>query len=164
MSTQVFDRIVEADNLPAPATKLVITRCFSRCEYPAFWALLIIGKFYDSAGRVIWSTEIFLGQFSWLDDEESSSQSGTESDTASDSDSEATHSVVSSSEEDTESQDEEQSEFESSSGKTLPPIKLTNLPPGFGIPDCLLNFQANANTRGSCFIIPRTDIGRHRGY
>lgn len=119
MSTHAPDRVIAIDSLPAPATKLVITRCFQWSNNPPFWALLVTGKFYNAAGRVIWSTEVFLGQLSWLGDADSSSQSDTESNTASDSSSEeSSHSITPHSDQDIESEDEgEQLDSESSSGE-----------------------------------------------
>lgn len=122
MSARVPELVFEADNLPYPAVKLIITRCFQWNNNPPFWALLITGKFYNAAGRVIWSTEVFLGQFSWLDDADYSSQGDTQSvtETDSSSDDESSHSITQASQQDTESEaDEEQSDSEHSSGEKL---------------------------------------------
>lgn len=119
MSTRVSEHVIEVDGLPYPATKLIITRCYNSSDDPSYWAALIVGAFYDASGHVLWSTEIFFGQFSWLDESESSDQSDTESDTSSDSSGEESHSVThSSNEQDAESEaGDEQSSSESSSGQ-----------------------------------------------
>lgn len=53
---------VDADFLPSPATKLVITECFEEFPGTSCWAWLIVAAFYDCHGRPIWSTEVFYAQ------------------------------------------------------------------------------------------------------
>ncbi|KAK3191934.1 hypothetical protein K4F52_001977 [Lecanicillium sp. MT-2017a] len=53
---------VDADFLPSPATKLVITECFEEFPGTSFWAWLIVAAFFDCDGRPIWSTEVFYAQ------------------------------------------------------------------------------------------------------
>ncbi len=53
---------VDADFLPSPATKLVITECFDSVPGTCLWAWLIVAAFYDRHGRPIWSTEVFYAQ------------------------------------------------------------------------------------------------------
>ncbi|KKP06959.1 hypothetical protein THAR02_00939 [Trichoderma harzianum] len=53
---------VEPGQLPAPATKLVITQVLQASEDSQFWALITVGAFYDSEDRIIWSTEQFAAQ------------------------------------------------------------------------------------------------------
>ncbi|KAL7910654.1 hypothetical protein GGI35DRAFT_317172 [Trichoderma velutinum] len=50
---------VEPGQLPAPATKLVITQVLQASQDSTFWALITVGAFYDSEDRIIWSTEQF---------------------------------------------------------------------------------------------------------
>lgn len=66
---------VEPGQLPAPATKLVITQVLQASEDSQFWALITVGAFYDSEDRIIWSTEQFaahVGTDSESDEEEAS--------------------------------------------------------------------------------------------
>lgn len=66
---------VEPGQLPAPATKLVITQVLQASQDSQFWALITVGAFYDSEDRIIWSTEQFaahVGTDSESDDEEAS--------------------------------------------------------------------------------------------
>ncbi|PNP60248.1 hypothetical protein THARTR1_00272 [Trichoderma harzianum] len=66
---------VEPGQLPAPATKLVITQVLQAGQDSQFWALITVGAFYDSQDRIIWSTEQFAaraGTESESDDEEAS--------------------------------------------------------------------------------------------
>lgn len=55
-------------NLPYPAVKLIIGHHFSVCDDPdhRYWAWFIAAAFYDKDDHKLWQTEIFLGQFSWL--------------------------------------------------------------------------------------------------
>ncbi|ETR98294.1 hypothetical protein M419DRAFT_89037 [Trichoderma reesei RUT C-30] len=50
---------VEAGQLPPPATKLIITQVLKASQDPPFWAWIIVGAFYDSENRILWSTELF---------------------------------------------------------------------------------------------------------
>ncbi|KAL6696615.1 hypothetical protein J3F84DRAFT_407421 [Trichoderma pleuroticola] len=66
---------VEPGQLPAPATKLVITQVLQASQDSQFWALITVGAFYDSQDRIIWSTEQFAaraGTESESDDDEAS--------------------------------------------------------------------------------------------
>ena len=45
------------DNLPAPATKLVIKQHFRFGEDRRFWIWLVLGTFYDGEGIVLWTGE-----------------------------------------------------------------------------------------------------------
>lgn len=53
---------VDANFLPNPATKLVITECFESFPEANCWAWLIVGVFYNHRGHPIWSTEVFYAQ------------------------------------------------------------------------------------------------------
>ncbi|KAL6818004.1 hypothetical protein J3E69DRAFT_85347 [Trichoderma sp. SZMC 28015] len=78
---------VEPGQLPAPATKLVITQVVQTSEDSQFWALITVGAFYDSEDRIIWSTEQFaahVGTDSESDEEEASeaeAETGRETET-----------------------------------------------------------------------------------
>ncbi|KAG6015095.1 hypothetical protein E4U54_004248 [Claviceps lovelessii] len=81
----VSQRSVDVDNsfFPRPATKLIITQ-YLECEDISCWAWIIVGTFFDSHDRPLWSTEIFLARF----DHDSDSESGySESESESESDS-----------------------------------------------------------------------------
>lgn len=54
-------RTIEDVNLPAPATKLIITQHLEASRDSPYWAWIIVGAFYDSDNNVVWSTEIFAG-------------------------------------------------------------------------------------------------------
>ncbi|RGP65930.1 hypothetical protein FLONG3_9062 [Fusarium longipes] len=79
-------RTIEDVDLPAPATKLVITQHLAASRDSPYWAWIIVGAFYDQHGNTLWSTKIFLGYLGVdtdSDDEISdsdSSSSVTESD------------------------------------------------------------------------------------
>ncbi|VUC24442.1 unnamed protein product [Clonostachys rosea] len=55
-------RIVEVDGdfLPYPATKLVVTQYLEASSDPPFWALIVVGAFFDQHGNTLWSTELFV--------------------------------------------------------------------------------------------------------
>ncbi|KUI71893.1 hypothetical protein VM1G_08054 [Cytospora mali] len=63
-----WDQPGEPIRLPYPAVKLIIGHHFSVCDDPyyRYWAWFIAAAFYDKDDRRLWQTEIFLGQFSWL--------------------------------------------------------------------------------------------------
>ncbi|KAK4077161.1 uncharacterized protein Triagg1_4128 [Trichoderma aggressivum f. europaeum] len=72
---------VEPGQLPAPATKLVITQVLQASQDSQFWALITVGAFYDSQDRIIWSTEQFaarVGTDSESDEEEEASEAEAE--------------------------------------------------------------------------------------
>jgi hypothetical protein len=79
-------RTIEDVDLPAPATKLIITQHLAASRDSPFWAWIIIGAFYDRHGNTLWSTKIFLGYLGVdtdSDDETTDSESSssvTESD------------------------------------------------------------------------------------
>lgn len=50
---------VEPGQLPSPATKLIITQILQASQDPPSWAWIIVGAFYDSNDRILWSTELF---------------------------------------------------------------------------------------------------------
>ncbi|RSL67044.1 hypothetical protein CEP53_003152 [Fusarium sp. AF-6] len=54
-------RTIDNINLPAPATKLIITQHLQASRDSPYWAWIIVGAFYDSDNNVVWSTEIFAG-------------------------------------------------------------------------------------------------------
>lgn len=60
----------ETDNLPAPATKLVVTQYLKVSQDAEFWAWIIVGAFYDASDTIIWSTELFLAANLGGDNEE----------------------------------------------------------------------------------------------
>lgn len=64
-ATHLRCRTIEVDNgfLPAPATKLIITQHLKTAQDDPFWAWIIVAAFYDSDNNVVWSTELFIGQF-----------------------------------------------------------------------------------------------------
>lgn len=47
--------------LPYPATKLVITQYLKTSADPLFWAIIIVGAFYDADDRILWSSRLFAG-------------------------------------------------------------------------------------------------------
>lgn len=61
-SSSADHRIVEVDGdfLPHPATKLVITQYLEASSDPPFWALIVVGAFFDQYDNTIWSTELFV--------------------------------------------------------------------------------------------------------
>lgn len=61
-SSSADHRIVEVDGdfLPYPATKLVITQYLEASSDPPFWALIVVGAFFDQHDNTIWSTELFV--------------------------------------------------------------------------------------------------------
>ncbi|KAI8668742.1 hypothetical protein NCS57_00686500 [Fusarium keratoplasticum] len=54
-------RTINDVNLPAPATKLIITQHLQASRDSPYWAWIIVGAFYDSENNIVWSTEIFAG-------------------------------------------------------------------------------------------------------
>ncbi|UKZ50101.1 hypothetical protein TrVGV298_004357 [Trichoderma virens] len=52
---------VAPGQLPAPATKLVITQVVQASQDSPFRALITVGAFYNSDDQIIWSTEQFVG-------------------------------------------------------------------------------------------------------
>ncbi|RMJ18889.1 hypothetical protein CDV36_001499 [Fusarium kuroshium] len=54
-------RTIDNINLPAPATKLIITQHLQASRDSPYWAWIIVGAFYDCDNNVVWSTEIFAG-------------------------------------------------------------------------------------------------------
>ncbi|KAF7552551.1 hypothetical protein G7Z17_g4246 [Cylindrodendrum hubeiense] len=52
---------VAAGVLPPPATRLVITQHLRSSQDPPFWALIIVGAFFDEENKIVWSTEVFAG-------------------------------------------------------------------------------------------------------
>lgn len=54
-------RTIDNVNLPAPATKLIITQHLQASRDSPYWAWIIVGAFYDSDNNIVWSTEIFAG-------------------------------------------------------------------------------------------------------
>ncbi|CAH0037902.1 unnamed protein product [Clonostachys solani] len=51
---------VDGDFLPYPATKLVVTQYLEASSDPPFWALIVVGAFFDQYGNTLWSTELFV--------------------------------------------------------------------------------------------------------
>lgn len=52
---------VGPEELPYPATKLIITQHFCYLdEAQLVWAWIIVGAFYDQQDNIIWSTEKFF--------------------------------------------------------------------------------------------------------
>ncbi|KAL7899615.1 hypothetical protein HDV63DRAFT_416423 [Trichoderma sp. SZMC 28014] len=74
---------VEAGELPPPATKLIITQILKTSQDPPFWAWIIVGAFYDSQDRIIWSTELFAAHLDiqFESDEEQDSEEEAEGET-----------------------------------------------------------------------------------
>ncbi|KAI8718320.1 hypothetical protein NCS52_00610700 [Fusarium sp. LHS14.1] len=60
-STPLRCRTINDVNLPAPATKLIITQHLEASRDSPYWAWIIVGAFYDSDNNIVWSTEIFAG-------------------------------------------------------------------------------------------------------
>ena len=81
-STRIFNRAVEGrqDFFPPGSTKLIITTCFAYGTNPPYWALLIVGAFYDSKDNPIWSTEIFVAHLNIQVESESESEAESETD------------------------------------------------------------------------------------
>lgn len=52
---------MDADFLPPPATKLVVTQYLEADPEVPYWAWIIVGAFYDRADNIIWSSRIFVG-------------------------------------------------------------------------------------------------------
>lgn len=48
-------------DLPYPAVKCVITQVTHASPDQRCWAVLVLGAFYDANDRILWQTEIFLG-------------------------------------------------------------------------------------------------------
>ncbi|KAG6001068.1 hypothetical protein E4U21_004711 [Claviceps maximensis] len=69
----LLQRRVDVDStfFPRPATKLVVTQ-YLECEDISRWAWIIVGTFFDSRDRPVWSTEIFIARL----DLDSGSESG----------------------------------------------------------------------------------------
>ncbi|PTD08658.1 hypothetical protein FCULG_00010898, partial [Fusarium culmorum] len=71
-------RTIEDVELPAPATKLIITQHLVASRDSPLWAWIIVGAFYDRHGNTLWSTKIFLGHLGVdtdSDDESTDSES-----------------------------------------------------------------------------------------
>ncbi|RFU78563.1 hypothetical protein TARUN_3657 [Trichoderma arundinaceum] len=51
---------LDPGDLPPPATKLVITQLLDASQDSPCWAWIIVGAFYDSQDRALWSTELFF--------------------------------------------------------------------------------------------------------
>lgn len=132
MPTRLLESVIETTDLPHPATRLTISSCFGWGDEAEYWALLIVGTFYDATGRAFWSNEIFLGQLLWRDGHDGNLRGDTESESSSDSSSEATNIVVdatASSQEDTESEGtDEEDDSESLSGESCSHAQRTVLP------------------------------------
>jgi hypothetical protein len=81
---------VGAGQLPPPATKLIITQILEASQDPPFWAWIIVGAFYDSQDRVLWSTELFVAHLDihFESDEEQDSEAEEEAETDLESESE----------------------------------------------------------------------------
>ncbi|CAG7554753.1 unnamed protein product [Fusarium equiseti] len=88
-------RTIEDVDLPAPATKLIITQHLATSQNSPLWAWIIVEAFYDRHDNVLWSTKIFFGYLGTdadSDDETTDSESSSslaesdagETDTASD--------------------------------------------------------------------------------
>lgn len=60
-STPVRCRTIENVDLPAPATKLIITQHLKASRDSPYWAWIIVGAFYDGNNNVL-STEVFAGR------------------------------------------------------------------------------------------------------
>ncbi|TFB07507.1 hypothetical protein CCMA1212_000637 [Trichoderma ghanense] len=75
---------VEAGQLPPPATKLIITQILKASQDPPYWAWIIVGAFYDSQGRTLWSTELFVAHLDiqFESDEDPVSEAEAETGTA----------------------------------------------------------------------------------
>lgn len=81
-STPVRCRTIENVDLPAPATKLIITQHLKASRDSPYWAWIIVGAFYDCNNNVLWSTEVFTGRLevdSDSDEETVDSESESES-------------------------------------------------------------------------------------
>ncbi|UKZ76561.1 hypothetical protein TrVFT333_004268 [Trichoderma virens FT-333] len=75
---------VAPGQLPAPATKLVITQVVQASQDSPFRALITVGAFYNSDDQIIWSTEQFVGYLgvqSELNEEQASEAEEEEEDT-----------------------------------------------------------------------------------
>ncbi|KAM0194179.1 hypothetical protein ACHAPQ_005863 [Fusarium lateritium] len=94
-STPVRCRTIENVELPAPATKLIITQHLKASRDSPYWAWIIVAAFYDCDNNVLWSTEVFAGRL------EVDSDSDSE---AVDSESESGSSLAASDTEDTSSE------------------------------------------------------------
>ncbi|KAM0428898.1 hypothetical protein ACHAPT_006698 [Fusarium lateritium] len=62
-ATPLRCRTIEDVNLPAPATKLIITQHLKATQDSPYWAWIIVGAFYDCDNNIVWSTELFAGHF-----------------------------------------------------------------------------------------------------
>ncbi|UPL00968.1 hypothetical protein LCI18_011902 [Fusarium solani-melongenae] len=69
-------RTIDNVNLPAPATKLIITQHLQASRDSPYWAWIIVGAFYDSDNNIIWSTEIFAGHLDVEDNSDTESGDG----------------------------------------------------------------------------------------
>lgn len=73
-------RTIEDVDLPAPATKLIITQHLATSHNSPLWAWIIVGAFYDRHDNVLWSTKIFFGYLGTdadSDDETTDSESSS---------------------------------------------------------------------------------------
>lgn len=81
----VYTRTIEVgqDFLPAPATRFVVTQYLETSQDPPYWALIIVGAFFDSEDRIVWSSEVFVAHLdiqleSDDDDDDDASESSIE--------------------------------------------------------------------------------------
>ena len=81
----VYTRTIEVgqDFLPAPATRFVVTQYLETSQDPPYWALIIVGAFFDSEDRIVWSSEVFVAHLdiqleSDADDDDDASESSIE--------------------------------------------------------------------------------------
>jgi len=78
-----IEEYIVLDSLPGTATKLVITQGFLISEDHRSFAWLVLGKFLDAGGNLLWGTEILLvrydpSSYPDLDRDESESESSSE--------------------------------------------------------------------------------------
>lgn len=61
MASPHIDEWEATADLPYPAIKCVITQVTHVSPDRRCWAVLVLGAFYDACDRILWQTEIFLG-------------------------------------------------------------------------------------------------------
>ncbi|KAF5023396.1 hypothetical protein F66182_4553 [Fusarium sp. NRRL 66182] len=83
-------RTIEDVDLPAPATKLIITQHLKASRDSPYWAWIIVGAFYDRDNNIIWSTEVFAGHLEVEVDSDDDSESSSSDIEVGQSDSEET--------------------------------------------------------------------------
>ncbi|KAM5364293.1 hypothetical protein ACJZ2D_011602 [Fusarium nematophilum] len=75
-ATPLRCRTIQDVNLPAPATKLIITQHLKASQDSPYWAWIIVGAFYDRDNNIVWSTEIFAGHLDVEEDSDDGTSDG----------------------------------------------------------------------------------------